>query len=195
MDDHHADIYGLDAHPERPFVYASCSRDNSIRFWNSEGLITNFKIQSILRYEGDQLVAEPSESMILGHNASSNSDDFDLAAKSKMCGTKSRKLFEHLHYGSRYEDLDQMMEIFDFFSLYDGQNEFWDMMKVIIKDAPGSLHHRVLHISDISSAVESHALELTRSKSLKVKGNLGKKEDRKRAGAELFLKLGNYEEF
>lgn len=88
-----------------------------------------------------------------------------------------------------------MMEIFDFFSLYDGQNEFWDMLKVIIKDSPGSLHHRVLHISDISSAVESQALELTRSKSLKVKGNFGKKEDRKRVGAELFLKLGNYEEF
>lgn len=87
------------------------------------------------------------------------------------------------------------MEIFDFFSLLDGQNEFWDMLKVIIKEAPGSLHHRVLHISDISSAVESHAIELTRSKSLKIKGNFGKKEDRKRKGAELFLKLGNYKEF
>jgi hypothetical protein len=87
------------------------------------------------------------------------------------------------------------MEIFDFFSLLDGQSEFWDMMNVIVKNSPGSLHHRVLHISDISSAVESHAIELTKSKGLKSKGNFGKKEDRKRKGAELYLKLGKYEEF
>lgn len=121
--------------------------------------------------------------------------ELDLSAKNKMCGFKSKKIFNHIEYGSKNKDLDQMMELFDFFSLYDGQNEFWDMLKVIIKDSPGSLHHRVLHISDISSAVESHALELTRSKSLKVRGNFGKKEDRKKKGAELFLKLGNYKEF
>lgn len=133
--------------------------------------------------------------MILGQDAV-NSEDFDLSAKNKLCGEKSRKIFSRLHYGnSKNEELDQMMEIFDYFSLYDGQSEFWDMLKVIIKDSPGSLHHRVLHISDISQAVESHALELTRSKSLKIKGNFGKKEDRKRKGAELFLKLGNYKEF
>lgn len=121
--------------------------------------------------------------------------DLDFSVKNKMCGFKSKKMFGNIEYGNRNKDLDQMMELFDFFSLYDGQNEFWDMLKVIIKDSPGSLHNRVLHISDISSAVESHALELTRSKSLKVKGNFGKKEDRKKKGAELFLKLGNYKEF
>lgn len=65
LDDHHADIYGLDAHPERPFVYASCSRDNSIRFWNSEGLINNFKIQSILRYDSSELIDYANESQIM----------------------------------------------------------------------------------------------------------------------------------
>ena len=69
------------------------------------------------------------------------------------------------------------------------------MMKIIVKKSPGDLHNRVLHISDISSAVDSHAKELTKSKSLKIKGQFGKKEDRKRKGAELYLKLGNYKEF
>ena len=66
---------------------------------------------------------------------------------------------------------------------------------MIIKNVPGSQHNRVLHISDISSAVESHAKELTKSKSLKITGQFGKKEDRKRKGAELYLKLGKYKEF
>ena len=133
--------------------------------------------------------------MILGKLASNGGTTFDLSAKSKMCGTKSKKIFEAIEYGNKQNDLEQMMEIFDFFSLHDGQSEFWDMMRVIIKDNPGSLHHRVLHISDISSAVESHAMQLTKSKSLKIKGSFGKKEDRKRKGAELYLKLGNYQEF
>jgi len=195
LDDHHADIYGLDAHADRPFVYASCSRDNSIRFWNSEGLITNYKIQSILRHSSEVLLDTTNEDMVMNKDGELGNQDIDTTKTTKMCGAKSKKIFQNIHYGNTNSDLDQMMEIFDFFSLLDGQNEFWDMLKVIIKDAPGSLHHRVLHISDISSAVESHAIELTKSKSLKIRGNFGKKEDRKRKGAELFLKLGNYKEF
>lgn len=112
-----------------------------------------------------------------------------------MWGKKSANIFQKSDIDDRENYLDRMMQIFDFFSLYDGQNEFWDMMKMIIKDVPGNLHNRVLHISDISSAVDSHAKELTKSKSLKIKGQFGKKEDRKRKGAELYLKLGNYKEF
>jgi len=153
-------------------VYVSCSRDNSIRFWNSEGLLNSFKIHSILRYDSKELVDDLDEMMIMP-NSSSPEETF-ISSVTKMCGKKGKSLFENVHYGSKENDLDQMMEIFDFFSLYDGQKEFWDMMKVIIKESPGSLHNRVLHISDISSAVESHAKELTRSKSLKIKGNFGK---------------------
>ena len=32
--DHIADVYGIMSHPKRPFVYASCSRDTSIRLWS-----------------------------------------------------------------------------------------------------------------------------------------------------------------
>lgn len=31
--DHHADVYGLHSHPERPFCIVSSSRDTTIRFW------------------------------------------------------------------------------------------------------------------------------------------------------------------
>jgi WD repeat-containing protein 17 len=32
--DHHADVYGLISHPQRPFIYVTCSRDTTIRFWS-----------------------------------------------------------------------------------------------------------------------------------------------------------------
>ena len=98
LDDHHADIYGLDAHPDRPFVYASWSRDNSIRFWNSEGLITNFKIQSILRYQSSELVGDANESMIIGDLGNNDGSTLNLSLKNKMWGTKSKKIFENVDY-------------------------------------------------------------------------------------------------
>jgi hypothetical protein len=33
LGDHHADVYGLCAHPLRPFLFVSSSRDTSIRVW------------------------------------------------------------------------------------------------------------------------------------------------------------------
>lgn len=80
LEDHHADIYGLDSHPERPFVFVSCSRDNSIRFWNSEGLVNNFKIQSILRYNQTELLDEINESSVIPKS----SDEVNFSSVTKM---------------------------------------------------------------------------------------------------------------
>jgi WD40 repeat protein len=44
ISEHHADIYGIVSHPERPFILVSCSRDASIRFWNMEGYISPVKV-------------------------------------------------------------------------------------------------------------------------------------------------------
>lgn len=35
--DHHADVYGLCSHPQRPFIIASSSRDTTLRLWSMEG--------------------------------------------------------------------------------------------------------------------------------------------------------------
>ena len=32
---HHADVYAVVSHPNRPFTFASCSRDTSVRLWNA----------------------------------------------------------------------------------------------------------------------------------------------------------------
>ncbi len=37
--DHHADVYGLASHPLRPFVFASSSRDTSLRFWGMDEVL------------------------------------------------------------------------------------------------------------------------------------------------------------
>jgi WD40 repeat protein len=34
LSDHHADVYTLSAHPDRPFLFVSSSRDTSVRLWS-----------------------------------------------------------------------------------------------------------------------------------------------------------------
>ena len=43
--DHYADVYGLDSHPSRPFVYASSSRDTTLRFWTLHGEADLLKVR------------------------------------------------------------------------------------------------------------------------------------------------------
>jgi len=35
--DHAADVYAIVSHPARPFTYASCSRDSTVRLWEVGG--------------------------------------------------------------------------------------------------------------------------------------------------------------
>jgi WD repeat-containing protein 17 len=48
MVDHNSDVYGISLHPERPFLYASCSRDTTIRLFSIDGLVSALKIQLLI---------------------------------------------------------------------------------------------------------------------------------------------------
>lgn len=48
MNHHIADIYGIDSHPARPFIYTSCSRDTTIRQWALNGFIHSIKLRLVL---------------------------------------------------------------------------------------------------------------------------------------------------
>ena len=43
--DHNSDVYGITFHPARPFLFASCSRDTTIRLFNIDGLVSSLKMQ------------------------------------------------------------------------------------------------------------------------------------------------------
>lgn len=46
--DHNADVYGISFHPSRPFLFASCSRDTTIRLFSLDGLISVLKMQLLV---------------------------------------------------------------------------------------------------------------------------------------------------
>ena len=46
--DHNADVYGISFHPDRPFLFASCSRDTTIRLFLVDGLFSALKMQLLV---------------------------------------------------------------------------------------------------------------------------------------------------
>lgn len=60
--DHHADVYGMDIHPKRPFFFMSSSRDTTLRFSFFDHLSSPFFIRamdptgtkSLLQQEGSE---------------------------------------------------------------------------------------------------------------------------------------------
>lgn len=46
--DHHADVYGLAMHPQRPFALATSSRDTTLRFWTLGMLCPSLPLRAAL---------------------------------------------------------------------------------------------------------------------------------------------------
>ena len=42
--DHFSDVYGVDSHPSRPFVFVTSSRDTTLRFWTMRGTCDALKV-------------------------------------------------------------------------------------------------------------------------------------------------------
>jgi WD40 repeat protein len=43
--DHNSDVYAITFNPARPFTFASCSRDTTIRLFSIDGMISKLKMQ------------------------------------------------------------------------------------------------------------------------------------------------------
>ena len=55
--DHGADVYGLTAHPNRPFVLASCARDSTLRIWSLTPLIASLQMKTIAMRPLDDVIS------------------------------------------------------------------------------------------------------------------------------------------
>ena len=59
--DHGADVYGLTAHPNRPFVLATCSRDSTLRIWSLAPLVTCLQMKTLAMRPLDELISATGE--------------------------------------------------------------------------------------------------------------------------------------
>ena len=52
-------ISGLTAHPDRPFIVASCSRDSTVRLWSMTPLVQPLEINIIADRPWSEIIAAP----------------------------------------------------------------------------------------------------------------------------------------
>ena len=90
LTDHCSDVYGITAHPLRPFVFSSCSRDTSIRTFIIDGFIQSLKINFLASTSFDQ-----SQLALLDtpENAFATKGTF------KLCSTRAHQLVAQAQNG------------------------------------------------------------------------------------------------
>lgn len=118
MRDHVADVYGLSAADERPFLYTSASRDTTVRHFILEGVVSSLKTRALVDNSLAGCLGEAREAMHEGSPA-------------RLCGQASRALQARLHQ-SRHQPastLEHPRSLFDFFGGPDGVDDFWEVMR------------------------------------------------------------------
>lgn len=184
--DHHADVYGLDAHPDRPFVFASSSRDTSLRFWILDQTAPQLRIKALLGRPWDEILGD--------------ADDFlgDTDREPRLCGPASRKLRERIEaLTASGDDVGRLEAIFSFFGDAEGLNDLFSLTRRVVSGVSGAPSEKVQHVDDIVAVYRSRAAEFETVRKRRMGGGIGlvKREDQLRAAAELRLKVGDVEAY
>lgn len=128
MSDHVADVYGLSAGLDRPFLYVSVSRDTTIRQFTVEGIVSSIKVRAVI---GNTL--KDGLGIIR--------DAMQPATPTVLCGNASKFLETQLLALKRNEGIASMNAyrlIFDFFWGSDGMDTFWETLRLVILASGGT---------------------------------------------------------
>ena len=125
MNDHVADVYGLSAAPGRPFLYASVSRDTTLRQFTLEGIVSSVKTRAVVGNTLAGSLGDIREAMVPDSPTS-------------LCGGASRLLETQLCVLRKSEGLssiDASRKLFNFFWGSDGIDTFWEMVRWVMASA------------------------------------------------------------
>jgi WD40 repeat protein len=134
--EHHADVYGIAVHPERPFVYVSCSRDTSVRFWSIERIVAPLLLRVVISNDWKDVLGNPPTGINIQKEAL------------KLSGAVSKKLCSEIE-GTETYSVDYFQKIMDFFSYLDYQKEFWDIIKAILKGKNEDPNNRIMSLQNL----------------------------------------------
>jgi hypothetical protein len=180
--DHHADVYGISVHEQRPFIYGSTSRDTTIRFWTLEPLLKNLVIKAVLTRDLSNCLG-CAENYKIGTSCS----------EVLLCGKSSQELNNVLK--ALKTEVEKYELIFNFFSFpYDSQ-VLWRVVADSIFGKPNE-KSRIIHRKHLGSYLESKAKELESVKTKKTSGIAASKKNEKLMESGLiYLKLGKIRQY
>eukprot|EP00762_Andalucia_godoyi_P002785 ANDGO_04516.mRNA.1 putative WD repeat-containing protein alr2800 len=210
--EHHSDVYGLDSHAKRPFVFASTSRDTTTRFFQLSamaealkfGLSTMFPIKS----EADLVAMFTSTQRTVFNGISSDMNILGdvVPPQMKMSGSNSLDLIKTLKTSAGTDSnlATKFKTILEFFDLPFGTRDLMELLESTTSRIARSSKAEVLHVNEVGPTLEARGRELVQqknvlssvlSRSLKVSLADRKRETRLRAAAKMFLCAGNIPEF
>lgn len=178
VNDHHADVYGLDSHPQRPFVFVSTSKDTTVRIWGMRNLVESTLLQSLLR---------KSFSGIIEGEGSCESNDGSM----KLLSGQHSKIVDKRIQASE-NNFEKYASIFEFFCPIASVRDLWELVNVGLTQRLPSVRSTTLsHSAFLTSLIESRATELT-VQAKKQRNRIGdrKTSDILSEAANLFLLVG-----
>ena len=195
LTDHNSDVYGISAHPHRPFVFSSCSRDTSIRMFCIEGLVQSLKMNFLCRVGP---IEDPDNKLL-------DTPENQYASKGtyKLCGTRARELVEATRQGAFESELKQLLSFYDFLTFTDGQDELFSVLNFLCGENVtdhGALEklaeYSVVHTALLADVARARANQLRAATGMQmVNTQYAKKEDRLQEAAKNYLRVGNFREY
>lgn len=180
--DHHADVYGLDAHPARPFVFASSSRDTSLRFWILGSVGERLKLRAVLGDDWGGLLGDiPDDGNV------------PVSTPTALYGAASRDLRSDLAaVESSGDPLARLERVFAFFCDAAGLREFFSLARTIRNGTSGPEGMTVQHSQDIVGLARATAAKY---QSTRMRRGIGlgamKRDERQRMAAKHYLHVGD----
>ena len=110
--DHHADIYAITAHPLRPSIFISTSRDTTMRTWCLDDALAFALLPLLLNQPLSRDIASRA---------------MDTGSSQALCGMSSGDLLQRL--GQAQSPAARFGLIFDFFRPARGMRDLWDMLE------------------------------------------------------------------
>ena len=109
--DHNSDVYAISCHPLRPFVFASCSRDTTLRMFSFDGLMSSLKMQvlSSVKLDNDkkQLCDTPEAT-------------YQSKGTYKLCSKIAHEKIYKSNTGGYKNEISSLLDWYDFMSFSDG---------------------------------------------------------------------------
>jgi WD40 repeat protein len=130
--DHHADVYGIASHPDRPFFFASSSRDITLRFWRADVLTPDNTMRCIISrdWEKDKIVGKWEDCIV-------------PSTRPMMCGSRSKEVAKEISLAK--EDKARSAIIAKFICHPDGLEEVLSLAAAQGSKVPEITNMRVVH--------------------------------------------------
>jgi WD40 repeat protein len=150
--DHNSDVYAITFNPRRPFTFASCSRDTTIRLFSIDTMIDSLKMQLLQntkhKVSNNSIYDDPMSCFTSKEN------------KYKLCSEKAASMLQMSEKDAFNSPIEQFKTFYEYLNFTDGQQELFQIIDYIAHktklkggEQAQLADNRVVHNSQLSESM------------------------------------------